>query len=209
MNKYWKNILVTIWFLSLTLNFTLPALSSVAEREVPPCPVWERSQAGNHGYDSGFQSWLGYGTEFPLAVRADGSNWGIRTKATHSYNSAPVSTTQVTGAPRALPVAEVVFVAAKTLPVPKVANPKLGNIVSDLYKGAKGPNPIGTGSTADAVRDELATGLATHGKFHSQKAQEYINALNNWLRKNPNASDYDRLVAESLKRDLQSALGGK
>jgi RHS repeat-associated protein len=92
--------------------------------------------------------------------------------------------------------------------VPKVTESKLGNIVNDLYKGAKGPNPIGIGSTADAVRNELATGLPTHGTFHSQKAQEYTSALNNWLKRNPNASDYDRLVAESLLRDLQSALGG-
>jgi len=100
------------------------------------------------------------------------------------------------------------LLAAKALPVPKVTDPKLGNLVNDLYKGAKGPNPIGTGSTADAVRNELAIGMATHGKFHSQKAQEYINALSNWQKKNPNASHYDQMVAESLKPDLQSALGG-
>jgi RHS repeat-associated protein len=92
--------------------------------------------------------------------------------------------------------------------VPKVTDPKLANIVNDLYKGARGPKPIGTGSTADAVRNELATGLPTHGKWHSQKAQEYINALNNWLNRNPSASYGDRLVAESLRGDLQSALRG-
>lgn len=67
-------------------------------------------------------------------------------------------------------------------PTPNVSDPKLKNLVSDLYKGAKGRNPIGTGSTADAVRNELSTGLPTHGRFHAQKAQEYINALSNWLR---------------------------
>jgi len=36
------------------------------------------------------------------------------------------------------------------------------------------------------------------GGFHSQKAQEYSNALNKWLKKNPNASDYDKMVARSL-----------
>ncbi|MFA7271051.1 MAG: hemagglutinin repeat-containing protein, partial [Sterolibacterium sp.] len=98
-------------------------------------------------------------------------------------------------------------VVAKGLPTPTVSDPKLSNLVSDLYKGAKGPNPIGTGSTADAIRNELATGLPTHGTFHSQKGEQYIDALNNWLRKNPDASYQDRLVAESLKRDLQNALG--
>ena len=68
---------------------------------------------------------------------------------------------------------------------PKVTDPKLGNLVSDLFKETKVPKPIGTGSTADAVRNELLTGLPTHGRFHSQKAQEYVNSLTNWLKKNP------------------------
>jgi len=92
--------------------------------------------------------------------------------------------------------------------VPQVADPKLKNYVSDLYKGAKGPNPIGTGSTADAVRNELTTGLPTHGTFHSDKAQQYIKGLTKWLRNNPNASHHDRLVAQSLLDDLKAALGG-
>jgi len=91
---------------------------------------------------------------------------------------------------------------------PKVTNPKLNNLVDNLYKGAKGPNPIGTGSTADAVRNELITGLPTCGRFHSQKAQETINGLTNWLRRNPNTSHHDRLVAQSLLDDLKAALGG-
>jgi len=56
--------------------------------------------------------------------------------------------------------------------VPQVTNPKLRNYVDNLYKGAKGPNPIGTGSTAAAVRNELLTGLPTHGRFHSQKPKK-------------------------------------
>lgn len=99
--------------------------------------------------------------------------------------------------------------SASLLNKPNVIHPKLQNIVNDLYKGAKGPNPIGSGSTADAVRNELATGVATHGNFHSQKAREYINALSNWQRNNPNASVSDRHIAEMLKRDLQNALNGK
>ena len=42
----------------------------------------------------------------------------------------------------------------------------------------------------------------------SEYVQEYINALSNWQKNTPNASQYDQMVAESLKRDLQSALGG-
>lgn len=93
--------------------------------------------------------------------------------------------------------------------MPNVRDPKLRNLVNDLYKGAKGPYPIGTGSTADAIRHERATGQPTYGTFHSQKGMQYIKALDNWLRKNLGASAYDRLVAESLKRDLQSALEGE
>ena len=95
------------------------------------------------------------------------------------------------------------------LPIPKVNNLKLNNLVKDLYKGAKGEYPIGTGSTADAVRNEILTGKPTFNTFHSEKATQYINALSKWLKKNPDASHYDRLVAESLLHDLKLALDGK
>lgn len=105
-------------------------------------------------------------------------------------------------------ISEGSVAVSQELSIPGATNSNLKNLVNDLYKGAKGPNPIGTGNTADAIRNELLTGLPTHGKFHSQKGQEYINALSNWLKRNPNASYYDRLIAESLKRDLQSAING-
>jgi len=107
------------------------------------------------------------------------------------------------------PVGRMPLRGPNALRVPQVADPKLQNLVRDLYKGAKGPNPIGTGSTADAVRNELLTGLPTQGRFHSVKAQQYINALSSWLRNNPNASHYDRLVAQSMLNDINAALGGK
>ena len=106
------------------------------------------------------------------------------------------------------PRGTAVIEGAPKVGLPKVTNPKLSKLVDNLYKGAKGPNPIGTGSTADAVRNELITGLGTHGRFHTQKAQETINGLTNWLRKNPSASHHDRLVAQSLLDDLKAALGG-
>ena len=93
------------------------------------------------------------------------------------------------------------------LPVPKPSNKDLQNLVKDLYKGTKSKNPVGTGSTADAIRNERVTGLPTNGKYHTQKGEEYTTALTKWLTKNPNASHYDRLVAESLKYDLEHALG--
>lgn len=92
------------------------------------------------------------------------------------------------------------------LPMPGVSNTKLQNIVNDLYKGTTNPGRVGTGTTADAVRNELATGLPTGGKFHSEKAQIYINGLNNVLKQDLTASD--RLVAQSLLDDLVDALRG-
>lgn len=91
---------------------------------------------------------------------------------------------------------------------PKVASPKLQNIITDLYKGTTNPNRIGTGTTADAIRSEFASGEATAGKMHFTKGQEYSRALENWLRKNPHSPDGDRLVAQSLLNDLRAALQG-
>ena len=77
-----------------------------------------------------------------------------------------------------------------------------------LYKGASARNPIGSGSTADAVRHEIATGQPIGGKFHTQKAQEYLRALEKWMSRNPNASPADRAAAKSMLDDLTNALGG-
>jgi Flp pilus assembly pilin Flp len=96
-----------------------------------------------------------------------------------------------------------------TNPKPSVTDPKLSNLVNDLYKGAKTKNPVGSGSTADAIRQETATGQPVGGKFHTQKGQEYARALENWLAKNPSASAADRSAAQSILDDLRNALGGK
>ena len=97
--------------------------------------------------------------------------------------------------------------AGEVLPTPNVTDSKLRNLVNNLYKGTTNPNRIGTGTTADAVRAELATGEATAGRFHIQKAEETVRGLQRWLQKNPTASSFDRLVAQSLLNDLLSALG--
>jgi hypothetical protein len=99
--------------------------------------------------------------------------------------------------------------AARGVARPTVTDPKLGNLIRDLYKGANTQNPIGTGSTADAIRHEAATGQAVGGKFHAQKGTEYARALENWIGKNPNASAADRSAAQSVLDDLRNALGGK
>ncbi|MBN2878923.1 MAG: VENN motif pre-toxin domain-containing protein, partial [Clostridia bacterium] len=89
---------------------------------------------------------------------------------------------------------------------PKVSDLDLQKFIDTLYReNAK----IGSGSTADAVRYELATGDMVGGKLHIQKAQDSIIYLKRWLNKNPDASFADRQAIEHLIRDMKNALNGK
>lgn len=89
---------------------------------------------------------------------------------------------------------------------PATANPKLSSIMDEMHR----PNAkIGSGSTADAVRSERATGQPTGGAWHTQKAEEGVIRLQRWLRANPAASPGDRAAAENVIHDLQNALAGK
>lgn len=100
-------------------------------------------------------------------------------------------------------------VAAKTadvLPTPVVESTKLQNIVNNLYKGTTNPNRVGNGTTMDAIRNELSTGVPTGGRMHLTKGQESLRGLDNWLTKNPEAPYYDRLVAQSLVDELRGVL---
>jgi len=99
-------------------------------------------------------------------------------------------------------------VKAAAAKAPSVVDSKLGNIVHDLYKGAGNPTRVGSGTTADAIRHELATGAKTAGRGHVTKGKEYAKALQNWLRRNPDAAGSDRQAAQDMLADLQSALGG-
>ncbi len=95
------------------------------------------------------------------------------------------------------------------LPTPSVSHPKLQNIVNDLYGGTTNPQRVGNDTTMDAIRHELATGGAVHGRRHLGKGQNYANGLRNFLRRNPNASAHDRRVAQSLYDELQGAIRGR
>lgn len=103
-------------------------------------------------------------------------------------------------------------VAAKTvddiLPTPQVGSQGLQNHIDALYKGTTNPNRVGNGTTMDAIRNELATGVPTPGRMHSIKGQERLNGLNKWLRRNPDAPYNDRLVAQSLADELSLVLRG-
>ncbi|MGU3525354.1 hemagglutinin repeat-containing protein [Enterobacteriaceae bacterium C23F] len=89
---------------------------------------------------------------------------------------------------------------------PNVQDESLGNIINDLYR----PNAkVGSGSTADAVRYEIATGEKVGGRGHIEKAETYSKALQDWLNKNPQASTSDKAAAENVLKDMQNALKGK
>lgn len=87
---------------------------------------------------------------------------------------------------------------------PLTSDPRLSSILDDLYR----PNAtVGSGSTAAAVRQELATGTSVGGKMHSQKAADSIRALEKWLERNPTARPGDRAAAENVIKDTRNALG--
>ena len=46
------------------------------------------------------------------------------------------------------------------------------------------------------------------GKFHTQKGQETVSALENWTALNPTASAEDKAAAKAMLDDLNNALGG-
>ncbi|MBO0826669.1 MAG: hypothetical protein J2P24_02695 [Streptosporangiales bacterium] len=92
---------------------------------------------------------------------------------------------------------------------PTVEDTKLGNIVNDLYRGTKEPEPVGDGTTADAVRNERITGKPTKDIWHFKKAKQYLGSLYKWLAEHPNASASDRAVAQQEIDNLNNALGPK
>ena len=89
---------------------------------------------------------------------------------------------------------------------PPAADPQLQLIINEFYRTDA---TAGSGSTATAIREELATGKPVKGRFHSQKAAITITKLNEWLRKNPTASSSDRAAAENVIVDIQNALEGR
>ncbi|HEV2761787.1 MAG TPA: hypothetical protein VGV38_02240 [Pyrinomonadaceae bacterium] len=87
---------------------------------------------------------------------------------------------------------------------PHADDPRLQNIINENYR----PNAkIGSGSTADAIRHERATGQPVGGRWHTQKGQDTVRALEKWLKDNPAAKPGDRAAAENVIKDLKDALG--
>jgi RHS repeat-associated protein len=81
-------------------------------------------------------------------------------------------------------------------------DPGLKNIINDLYKDK---SSFGDGGTADAIEYERATGQPVGGTFHSQKGQEYSNALQKAINSGRLDSD-DKEIATNLLNRLQQSL---
>ncbi len=81
-------------------------------------------------------------------------------------------------------------------------NQKLKNIITNLYR----PNAqVGRGSTADALRFEIQTGVPIGGKNHFMKGIEYRNALLK-LWRSRSLSSSDRTIVKELLTDIQDAV---
>ena len=89
---------------------------------------------------------------------------------------------------------------------PTVSDSSLARLIDPLYRSNAA---VGSGSTAAAVRQELATGQPVSGAFHSQKAGDSIKALERWLANNPSARPGDKAAAENVIRDMNNALRGR
>jgi len=83
-----------------------------------------------------------------------------------------------------------------------VKNRKLLNILKNWNRTGSGG---GTGSTADAIRTKILTGIPVDGKFHFQKGEETRRGLFKLLR-DPSLDASDRKIVEELLVDLQNAL---
>ncbi|WP_114752777.1 hypothetical protein [Pleomorphovibrio marinus] len=94
---------------------------------------------------------------------------------------------------------------ARTNLLSRVQNPKLKNIVNDLYRpGAK----VGSGSSMDAFRLEKLTGGTVGGKSHHTKLLNYRTALQRVWGNRANLSPSDRQITKQLLQDIQNALSG-
>lgn len=95
---------------------------------------------------------------------------------------------------------------------PSTKDPDLSHMMDELYRDNA---QIGSGSTAAAIRHELATGAKVGGKEHIQKGEDAVRFLERWLRRqdglpaDARASRNDIAAAENVLKDLQDALAGR
>jgi len=106
--------MIMLWLLSQTLGFALPARPSVAGQEVPLRVAWEQNQGGHHGYDAGSQSCVIYDAELTSATTDGFNDRAVTGPNIVDYDSCLVTTIRIVGSPRAPPVENSEFLAAKS-----------------------------------------------------------------------------------------------
>jgi anti-sigma28 factor (negative regulator of flagellin synthesis) len=97
--------------------------------------------------------------------------------------------------------------AAKSNTKPTAANPKLQDIINEIYKGQGGKGQIGNGSMMDAVRHERKTGKPTKGHFHSKKARTIAEKLKKQIA-DGKLNEQDKRIARALIDDINKARSG-
>lgn len=89
---------------------------------------------------------------------------------------------------------------------PHVKDPQLNKIIHKNYRENA---TVGSGSTADAIRNEIKTGEPTKGTWHSKKGEDTMNSLADWMKKNQandnNVNPYDVNVTRSRPSDVDAA----
>jgi hypothetical protein len=95
-----------------------------------------------------------------------------------------------------------------------IREPELARTINKMYRENA---DIGSGSTADALRFEIETGVRVGGVEHLQKVNDNINKLERWINKfetefmkdSGKVSQHDYYVAKHLLVDLKQSLTTK
>lgn len=90
----------------------------------------------------------------------------------------------------------------------KAKSPKLKNVIDQLYRPG---SLIGDGGTASVLKFEFSTGigLGKNGNFHTKKALDIIKFIDRKILPDKTLSIGDRKLANTLRKKLLLALGGK
>lgn len=86
---------------------------------------------------------------------------------------------------------------------PVVSDRKLSTVIDQIYKETA---ETGSGSTAAAVRYEKVSGKPIKRKWHTEKAEGYVEHFSKWLKNHSDAHPMDRSAVENILLDLKEAL---
>ena len=148
------------------------------------------------------------GTMGPLAPgfvwAAQGEAPSIKVVPASTMGPLPPGTVWAGEGPGWVAAAGSPFVDWSRTGIPEVADSKLRNILNDLYEDYR-PGMTGSGSTPDAVRAEIATGLQVAGHWHFEKAVTLLRGLLKRLRSG-DLNEEDTLTTECARDDVLDSL---